>query len=196
MKRILAGLAAASMLFLAGAASGEPTLNIKKLAEKKVDALPPGDLYWRIESYRSLADAQAAAGSHSLAVESKDGKAWLFTLGGKGAAPTAAQVAELGPIAPFPAPEYLLRINEATGAPGAQTPVHSHPGSEAFFVLAGEQSVRGPYGTMKLRPGEPTSGHGAYVPMQVTSTGSVDMHALVMFILDANKPFMTPAQMQ
>lgn len=192
MKRFLVGLAMmACTLCLADAG-----INIKKLAERNVEALPTGELYWRVESFGSLADAQAAAGPYGLAVQSREGKAWLFTLGAKGMAGTGTKVAELGPISTFPAPQYVLRINEATGAPGATTPVHSHPGSEAFFVLSGEQSVRGPYGTMKLHPGDSTAGHGAYVPMQVTSTGDTEMHALVMFILDPNKPFMAPAEMR
>lgn len=56
---------------------------VKPVTEKKVSSLPTGQLYWRIENYPSLAQAQAAAGPRSLAAEI-DGKAWLFTLGDKG----------------------------------------------------------------------------------------------------------------
>ena len=197
MKAFLVGLAfIASALCLApSSASAAAGVKIQKLAERKVEALPPGDLYWRIESFRSLEDARSAAGPYGLAVESRDGKAWLFTLGPKGGSGAGTGVAEVGPIGRFPAPEYLLRINEATGEPGATTPVHSHPGSEAFFVLAGEQSVRGPTGVLKLHPGEHTPGNGAFVPMQVTSTGATGLNALVMFVLDANQPFSSPAHM-
>jgi hypothetical protein len=31
--------------------------------------------------------------------------------------------------------------------------------------------------------------------MQVSSTGSTDLHALVMFVMDATKPFSSPATM-
>ena len=114
------------------------------------------------------------------------GKAWLFTLGSQG---------QVGPIPRIEAPEYLLRINEATGAPGSTTPIHSHPGSEAFFVLAGEQSIRGPEHTRKVQPGHAEAGNGADIPMQVTSTGSSDLHALVMFVVDATRPFSSPAKL-
>jgi hypothetical protein len=53
---------------------------IKPVAEKKVRQLPPGPLYWRVESFPALAEAQAAGGPTSLAGE-VSGKAWLFTLG-------------------------------------------------------------------------------------------------------------------
>jgi quercetin dioxygenase-like cupin family protein len=91
------------------------------------------------------------------------------------------------------APQYLLRINAASGTPGSTTPVHTHPGSETFFVLTGAQSVRTPHGLMVVKAGEAQPGHGAGVPMQVSASGSTDLHALVMFVLDATKPFSSPA---
>jgi hypothetical protein len=157
--------------------------------------LPAGELYWRVEGYETLAAAQAAAGPYGMAVQSRDGRAWLFTLGSGGTQGAGRKLAEVGPIARFDASQYLLRINEATGMPGDTTSVHSHPGSEAFYVLAGEQSIRGPHGVQKVRAGEPSPGNGTAVPMQVTSTGSAPMDSLVMFLLDAGKPFSTPAKM-
>ena len=196
MKRFLAILVLAfPILSIAAPSAAAEALEIRKLAEKKVDALPQGSLYWRIESFDALKDAQAAAEPCSLAVQSRDGRAWLFTLASAGSQGRGKKVAEVGPIPRFAAPEYLLRINEATGAPGATTSVHSHPGSEAFYVLDGEQSIRGPHDVLKVHAGEPSTGNGADVPMQVTSTGTADLHALVMFVLDAGKPFSTPAKM-
>ena len=197
MKALFAGLAlvASALCFAAPPASAHEALHIKKLGERKVESLPPGELYWRIATFPSIAEAQSAAGPYGLAVQSRDGKAWLFTLGAKDAAGAGTRVAEVGPIPPFPAPDYLLRVNEATGEAGATTSVHSHPGSEAFFVLEGEQSVRGPKGVLKIHPGESSPGNGAYVPMQATSTGSTGLHALVMFVLDASQPFSSPAHM-
>ncbi len=198
MKAFLVGLAfVAAALCCAPLDSGAQPLKIRKLAEKKTQALPSGDLYWHIERFGSLEAARAAAGSYGLPVESSGGKAWLFTLAAKGGSGSGAgtPVTEVGPIHRFPAAEYLLRVNEATGAPGSTTPVHSHPGSEAFYVLAGEQSVRGPSGVRKLHPGDRSPGNGAFVPMQVTSTGETGLDALVMFVLDANQAFSSPAHM-
>lgn len=197
MNRLLTTAAAAALVALsslAATAQGQ-ALKIKPLAEKKVAQLPAGALYWRIENVDTLAKAQSATGDYGLAAEAR-GKVWLFTLGEKGGSTgVGTKVAEVGPIPRPPATQYLLRINEATGAPGSVTRVHSHPGSEAFYVLAGEQSIRHPHGTLKIRPGEAEAGHGADVPMQVSNTGSGDLHALVMFVVDANRPFSTPATM-
>jgi hypothetical protein len=174
----------------------QQALVIKTLAEKKVAELPDGTLFWRIENFPTIAEAQAAAGADStgLAVEA-GGKAWLFRLGPSGGTSAGGtKVAEVGPIPRVVATQYLLRINEASGPPGSITPVHSHPGSEAFYVLAGEQSIRGPSGTMRVTVGQPEAGRGADLPMQVSSSGSTDLRSLVMFVVDATKPFSSPAQ--
>jgi hypothetical protein len=69
-----------------------------------------------------------------------------------------------------------------------------HPGSEAFYVLDGEQSIRTPRGVMRVEVGQSEAGSGAETPMQVSSTGSTELHALVMFVVDATKPFSSPAK--
>src|SRR5262245_37107414 len=56
---------------------------VKPVAEKRLKALPAGLLYWRVENFPTLEQAQAAVGETSLAAE-VSGKAWLFTLGPKG----------------------------------------------------------------------------------------------------------------
>ena len=197
IKRFLAvAIAVLTLGAPASTVAAEQRLVIKSLAEKKVAELPAGTLFWRIENFPTLAQAQAAAGTWSLVAESA-GKVWLFTLGPAGGASAGGtKEAEVGPIPRIAAPEYLLRINDASGPPGGTTPVHSHPGSEAFFVLAGEQIIRSPNGVMRLQAGQAEAGQGADVPMEVSIGGSTDLHALVMFVLDASKPFSTPAKLQ
>ena len=196
MKRFLIVLAVAAAglpVSFAPIASAQQALNIKPLTEQKVPDLPPGPLFWRIENFSTLGQAQAAAGPWALVTQAA-GKVWLFTLGPTGGSSVGGtKVAELGPIPRVTAPQYLLRINEARGPPGSVTPVHSHPGSEAFFVLTGEQSIRSAHGVMKVQIGQAEAGHGADMAMQVSSSGSNDLHALVMFVVDATRPFSSPA---
>jgi hypothetical protein len=198
MKRLLIAVVAilATGLWLSPSrAAPQHPLVIKALAQKRVADLPAGPLYWRIENLGTLEQAQAAAGPWSLVAES-GGKVWLFTLGpAGGSSPGATKVVDVGPISRVVAPQYLLRINEASGPPGSVTSVHTHPGSEAFFVLAGEQSIRGPRGVMRVRAGHPEADQGAGSPMQVSSSGSTDLHSLVMFVVDATKPFSSPAEL-
>ena len=197
MKRILISMI---VLLLSGLwlfpsmTRAQQKLVIKRLAEKKVSELPAGPLFWRIENFTTLAQAQAAAGPWGLVAESA-GKDWLFTLGPPGRSSAGGtKVAEVGPIPRVVAPQYLLRINEASGPPGSITSVHKHPGSEAYYVLAGEQSIRSPKGVMRVKVGQPEAGRGAERPMQVWNSGSTELHSLVMFVLDATKPFSSPAK--
>src|SRR5688572_4385403 len=197
MKRFLIGMfmVLASGLWLSPAAIAQQKFVIKPLADKKVAELPAGPLFWRIENFTALAQAQAAAGPWALVAESA-GKVWLFTLGSAGASSMGGtKVAEIGPIPPIVASQYLLRINESSGVPGSITPIHTHPGSEAFYVLAGEQSQKTPHGITRLAAGRSVAGHGADTAVQVSSSGSTDLHMLVMFVVDADKPFSSPAKL-
>lgn len=187
-------LCAASMV--SAPAEAQQALSIKPVVEKKLTQLPAGPLYWRIETFPTLGGAQAAAGSTALAAE-VSGKAWLFTLGPKGGTTQGgSKVAEIGPVPTISAPEYLLRINHASGPPGAKTPVHTHPGSEAFLVLQGKLGQRTPHGVAHAEAGQAMNGHGADMPMEVFSAGTSDLDQLVMFVVDATRPFSSPAKFE
>jgi hypothetical protein len=169
---------------------------VRPLAEKRVDSLPAGRLSWRVERFETLAEAQAGGGEWSLAAEA-DGHAWRFTLLGDDDPTRHAALhgaIAVGPIESPHAARYLLRANFASGAPGDVTPVHSHPGSEAFYVLHGEHSVRTAHGTLQVRAGHAAPGHGADMAMQVSSSGDEALGSLVMFVVDADRPFSSPAK--
>lgn len=215
---VFIGLVSGAFFFASTAGGQQPQpLAIKALIERKVSQLPDGPLFWRIQNFPTLAEAQAAAGPWGLAVEA-GGKVWLFQLGPKseasgeeiwhfrhvrihlgsetfseGEAAEGGEVIEVGPLPRVVASEYLLRINEATGPSGSITSVHTHPGSEAFYVIAGEQCIRTSQGVMRVQAGKAVNGHEANTPMQVSSCGSTGLHALVMFLVDATKPFSSPA---
>ena len=181
------------LLLSLGAAAAQQ-LEVKPVVEKKVTRLPEGPLFWRIENFPALAQAQAAAGPTALVAEAA-GKVWLFTLGPKdGATAGASKVAEIGPVPQIAASEYLLRINRAGGPPGAKTSVHTHPGSEAFYVLTGKLGQKTPHGVSYAEAGTTMNGHGADMPMEVFSAGASDLDQLVMFVVDANRPFSSPAK--
>jgi hypothetical protein len=182
-------------LVLSPSTASAQEFEIKPVAEKKIQQLPPGPLFWRIDNFPTLAQAQAAAGPTGLAAEVA-GKAWLFTLGPKGgSSPGGSKVAEIGPVPPIDAPEYLLRINNTGGPPGVKTPVHTHPGSETFYVLTEQLSQKSPHGVSHVDARLSMAGRGPGMPMEVSSSGTSDLNALVMFVVDATKPFSSPATM-
>ena len=182
---------------------------VKPIAEMKVKELPKGPLYWRIEIFPTLRQAKAAASAYrwnpdtvsyeglpALAVETAD-RAWLLTLGPKGGATDGGtKVAEIGPVPAITAPEYLLRVNFGSGPPGAKTPVHSHPGSESFYVLAGRLGQRTPQGVSYVDAGKTMNGHAPGTTMEVFNAGTTELSALIMFVVDATKPFSVPAKFE
>jgi quercetin dioxygenase-like cupin family protein len=186
---------ATSGLLLSASTASAQNFEVKPVAEKKIKQLPTGPLFWRIDNFPTLTQAQAAAGPTGLAAEVA-GKVWLFTLGLKGgSSPGASKVAEIGPVPPITAPEYLLRINNTGGPPGVKTPVHTHPGSETFYVLTGRLSQKTPHGVSHVEAGQSMLGHESGTPMEVSSSGTSDLNALVMFVVDATNPFSSPAKM-
>jgi hypothetical protein len=182
-----------TLLLAPSIAMAQEAFVIKPVADKKLKELPPGPLYWRVENFRTLTQARAAEGPASLSAEVA-GKAWLFTLGTVGGStPGGTKVAEVGPVPPVTAPEYLLRITNSGGPPGAKTPVHAHPGAEAFYVLTGRMGQKTPHGVTYTEAGQSMNGHGADMPMEVFNAGTTDLDQLVMFVVDATRPFAVPA---
>jgi quercetin dioxygenase-like cupin family protein len=207
--------AAALVMFAAGLwlmpsmATAQQKYTVEPVAEMKVKQLPKGELFWRVENFPTLDAAKAAAspyrwnpdtvsyeGLPSLSAEVA-GKAWLFTLGPKGGSTAGGtKVAEIGPVPPLGAPEYLLRVNFGHGLPGSATPVHMHPGSETFYVLTGRLSQRTPEGVMNVEAGHAMNGHAPGTTMEVFNGGTTELTALIMFVADATKPFSVPAKFE
>lgn len=199
-------ICAAALLLPSSSWAADVRYVVKPIAEMKVKQLPKGPLYWRVENFPTLDQAKAAAGEYrwnpdtvsyqgspSLTAEVA-GKVWLFTLGPQGAAtPGGTKVAEIGPVPPISASEYLLRVNYGSGPPGAKTPVHSHPGSEAFYIVSGKLGQKTPDGISYAETGHTMNGHMPGMTMQVFNGGTTDLTALIMFVVDATKPFSVPA---
>ncbi len=132
MKQLLIGMLVwvSGLCMLQPAAAAEGVYVVKPVAEKKVKQLPAGPLYWRVENFPTLAQAQAAIPpdrwnpdtvSHdvatSLATEVA-GKAWLLTLGPKGGStPGGTKVAEIGPVPPITAPSTCCASITVPGHP-------------------------------------------------------------------------------
>jgi len=196
MKRILIAALIPGSLMLFAPAWAQQGFFVKPLAEKKVTELPPGDLFWHLATFAAKDQAQAAAGSLGLVAE-YDGKVWLFTLGRAGeGAKGGTKVAEIGPIPRITAQEYLLRVNEAGGPKGSATASHTHPGSEAFYVLKGELTQKTPHGVARLTAGQGMVGHGTDTPMVVSNSGSEDLREFALFVVDAGRPFSSPAPLE
>ncbi|MGB5080036.1 MAG: hypothetical protein WBO23_04750 [Burkholderiales bacterium] len=198
MKRYLVSLIvvlAPGLWLSPSTATAQQKFVVRPLAEKKVAELPSGALFWRIENFATREEAQAGAGEWALVAESA-GKVWLLTLGAAGGSSAGGiKVAEVGPIPRVAAKEYLLRVNEGSGPPGSITAPHTHPGSEAFYVIEGETSSHTPRGVKRIKAGQVEAGNAADTPMRVSSSGTTNLRSLVMFVVDADRPFSSPAKL-
>lgn len=195
MKRKLVAAFVPGLFVLSSLATAQQGFFVKPLVEKKVTELPSGDLFWHIDNFDTKEQAQEAAGPLGLVAE-YDGKVWLFRLGHAGEVPKGGKrVAAIGPIPRISATEYLLRVNEAGGPPGSASSAHTHPGSEAFYVLTGQVSQKSPHGVAHVAAGQSLVGHGGDTPMVVSNSGSGDLRQFALFVVDANKPFSSPAQL-
>ena len=215
MKRLLmhAGmivvLACGLLSSLRALAAPEQKYVVEPVAQKKITELPAGPLYWRVEKFPTLTDARAAVGpdgwnpasvqfetTTSLIAEVA-GAVWVVTLGPKGAStPGGTKVAEIGPLPPITASEYLLRLNYGSGPPESKTPVHSHPGSESFYVISGRLGQKSAEGVSYVDAGRTMAGHASGTTMEVFNAGKTDLNALIMFVVDASKPFSVPAKFE
>lgn len=57
-----------------------------------------------------------------------------------------------------------------------------------------ETSQKTAHGVARVGAGETLAGHAGDMPMQVSSSGLTNLRSLVMFVLDADKPFLSPAK--
>lgn len=156
--------------------------------------LPKGPLFWHIYTYPTREAAERAKGDSPGTVVNSLDKIWLFNIAPKDWRPASGQkVAMAGPLPRFVAKEYEARYLESirTQASVGHTPVHRHPGVEAWYVLSGGQCMQTPGKTFFIREGE-TGVVPAGVPMMLTSLPHPE-RALVLVLQDDSQPWMTKA---
>ena len=144
-------------------------------------------VYWHIDRFDSLEAAKKAAGPDGVAAEAH-GSVWLMTVeahaeehhGG-------SHVAWMGPLALPAAEGYTMRVMSSLLRPGTTTPVHTHPGPEVFYIVAGEQCLETPDGGMHLGAGD-SRVLPAGVIMRGRVTGSSVRRALALVLHDAAHP--------
>ncbi len=163
-------------------------------AREELGALPTDTaLYWHIDAFPTRAAAEKARGSRGTVVESLN-RIWLFTIADSGRHGTGGEaIAKLGPLPLIGATRYAAVYMEGVFKPGMQSPVHRHPGAEAWYTLEGEQCLETPKGKLVQRAG----GAGVIVPggdpMILTGTGSGVRRSLVLILQDSAQARSTPA---
>lgn len=166
------------------------------LAEVRVRALPAGPLFWSVERFSTAGQAEQNRGAHGLVATDRSGGHWLVTLGAtRNPSPQATSSDLVGPVTAVGASEYLLRVTQVTGGPGAADAAASHPGSLAGYVVEGQMCVRTSAGQTRLTAGDARVMADAHSAIQLSSCGGAELLALVLSVTDAALPFSSPARL-
>jgi quercetin dioxygenase-like cupin family protein len=162
------------------------------MADVPLGELSRAAVFWHLDSYPSRAAAEAAKGAHGTVTEALE-KVWLFTIGEAGWRPSGGvRVAEIGPLLVKSGEKYTARYMEAIFTPGMTSPVHRHPGPEAWYTTAGEVCLETPDGKFVGRAGESTI-VPAGPPMHLTATGTEQRRSLVLILHESSQPSGMPA---
>jgi quercetin dioxygenase-like cupin family protein len=145
-------------------------------------------VFWHVQTYPSLAAANAAKSSSGIVVE-EDGRVWLSEFGSKDRASQGGhRVAVIGPLSIVAGRNYDAEIAYSVMAPSDHSRVHTHAGPEAWYVLAGAQCLETPDGIHRGHAGE-TMSVAPNGPMQLSVTGADLARSLVLVIHDSAQDF-------
>lgn len=194
MMRRIAPILAFVLFLIPAVGAAQEAIVSTPLGETTITQLPSGSLVWRLETFSDTAAAHSAMGDTGLVVES-GGQVMLATLGpAGGSSEGGTMLTEIGPVTAPDASEFLLRVVQLSGPAASQTPVHSHPGAEVYYVLAGELTARSATSENSASAGQGFVGPEAGSAMQVVSTGSDNLLALALFVVDPSQAFSSPAE--
>jgi len=152
-------------------------------------------VYWHLRAFPNRKSADAAKSATGIVVE-ENGRVWLSEFGPRTPAPRGGEaIAVVGPLQLPAAKGYAAVLSYAVMRPGDNSRVHTHPGPEGWYVLAGEQCLETPNGATRARAGQGMVAP-ANTPMQLNITGSSRRDAFFVVVHDAMKPRITPSDWQ
>ena len=154
--------------------------------------LSTASVYWHLRAFPSRSAAEAAKSATGIVVE-EDGRAWLSEFGARNIPPRGGKaIAIVGPLQLTAAKSYAAVLSYAVMRPGDNSRVHTHPGPEAWYVLAGEQCLETPAGASRARAGG-TMAVGPNIPMELNVTGTTLRRAFALVIHDSAQERGTPS---
>ena len=163
-----------------------PDFGCFNVASEKGLQFPKPQVYWHIRTFENRAAADAAKSATGIVVE-EDGRVWLSEFGGPDLVVKGGKaVATIGPLQLPPAKLFTAVLSYAVMRPGDRSRVHTHPGPEGWYMIAGEQCLETPSGAHRAKPGE-TMTVPPNVPMELSITGKEVRKSLVMVIHDSSQ---------
>ena len=144
-------------------------------------------VYWHLRAFPSRKAAEAARSATGIVVE-EAGRVWLSEFGPQSPAPKGGEpIAIIGPLQLATAKSYAAVLSYAVMRPGDNSRVHTHPGPEGWYVIAGEQCLETPDGAHKSGTGG-TMTVGPNIPMELNVTGTTLRRAFALVIHDSVQP--------
>ncbi len=141
-------------------------------------------VYWHLRAFPSRKAAEAAKSATGIVVE-EEGRAWLSDFGARNDSPRGGEsIAVVGPLQLPAANSYAAVLSYAVMRPGDNSRVHTHPGPEGWYVLAGEQCLETPDGANRTRAGG-TMTVRSNIPMELSVTGTTLRRAFALVIHDS-----------
>ena len=141
---------------LRGRAAWREATGVRLLQHRVVTGLPfsQASVYWHLRVFPSREAAEAAKSPTGIVVE-EAGRIWLSEFGPRNTAPQGGEaIAIVGPLQLPEAKSYAAVLSYAVMRPGDSSRVHTHPGPEGWYVLAGEQCLETPAGATRARAGD------------------------------------------
>ena len=149
-------------------------------------------VYWHLLAFPSRKAADAAKSATGIVAE-EDGRVWLSEFGPRNAASRKGEViAVVGPLRLPAAKSYTAVLSYAVMRPGDKSRVHTHPGPEGWYVLAGKQCLETPAGPHSAQAGG-TMTVRSNTPMQLNVTGKTLRRAFALVIHDSAHERGTPS---
>jgi quercetin dioxygenase-like cupin family protein len=141
-------------------------------------------VYWHLRAFPNRKTAEAAKSATGIVVE-EDGRVWLSEFGARNIAVRGGKaIAVIGPLQLPAAKSYSAVLSYAVMRPGDSSRVHTHPGPEGWYVLAGEQCLETPEGADRARTGG-TMLVRPNIPMELNVTGTKLRRAFALVIHDS-----------
>ena len=143
-------------------------------------------VYWQLRAFPTRKAAESAKSASGIVVE-EDGRVWLSEFGARNSTSQGGdRIAVVGPLELPEAKAYTAVLSYAVMRPGDNSRVHTHPGPEGWYVLAGEQCLETPAGASRARAGE-TMTAPANTPMELNVGGKVLRRAFALVIHDSTQ---------
>jgi quercetin dioxygenase-like cupin family protein len=157
------------------------------LTEQEQGPLGGRPVFWHVTRFDSRTAAERLRGARESVIDAF-GDFWLMSLGDSAwRPPGGTQVAVIGPLPIEPAKAYAATYMEASMHPGDKTPVHRHPGPEAWYTMSGETCLETPNGTQTGRPDGPPVIVAGGQPMELTATGTTTRKSIVLILHESGK---------